>query len=505
MKYTAVNLEEALLTAERLRSMGRVTWFRGQTRNWPLLSTFVRKTPTEQSAALERFARFWDWLQSVPALASIAADKDAALAVAQHYGLATNLIDFSTEPRVAAFFATHSPPPPHEGEDISCIICLNYDELRKLCDSVRLVRPNVPAARAINLEIPELWRIQAQRGVFLHYPFDASFEARIFDFDRIAFPTERDPGVLARLIPEEDIYPTQKSDLEVLLDQFFMLEMLAEGSRIIEDDSLFPKVYFEAPPDGVEAECFGPSGLPVHESWEPSRLAKWLSPEEEHWTPRSAAPNAIIRYPSTGDSPSKILAMKDEISATFAGHTKWRAGPVNWIVIDVPPVARLTARLTRWLELAWDGLRRWPYSSADVAQALATVMEYGLLVNGQPSAHHDVELARQLAERCFGGAMEIEIGIEDGSYARGFANRELLWQAVRQDFGNFLTDEWRPQIKRIGHVLQVASNPKRALVFDQLQSLFCTQIVPTQVVLRDETSKKARLYTLARATSIGLP
>ncbi len=282
MKYTAINLEEALMVAEHLRSMGGATWFRGQTRSWPLLSSFVRRTPTEQSAAVERLGRFGDWLQSVSALASIAADEDAALAVAQHYGLATNLVDFSTEPRVAAFFATHSSPPPQEGEDLSCIICLNYEELWKCWDLVRLARPEMREPRAIKVAIPELWRIQAQRGVFLEYQFDVSFEKRIFNFDRIVFPTERNPAVLARLIPEEDIYPTQKSDLEIHPDQYFMLERVHENTRLFLESSPIDVIHLETLPDGIETACFGARGLPVHESWEPGRLAEWLNLEEEH-------------------------------------------------------------------------------------------------------------------------------------------------------------------------------------------------------------------------------
>lgn len=499
MRLVATNLKEAFVIAQQLRSTGRATWFRGQTRNWPLLSSFVRSTPTKQLAAKERFAYFWDWLHRLPALASLAADEDAAQAVAQHYGLATNLVDFSTEPKVAAFFATHSPPPPYEGEDRSCIICLNYEELDELWNSVRLVRPEMHELRAIKVDIPELWRIQAQRGVFLEYPFDTSFERRVFDFDRIVFPTERDPAVLEGLIPEEDIYPTQKSDLEILLDQFFMLERMKEGSRRTDELSMITKIQWEAPSNGIEHECFGPSGLPVHESWEPGRLAEWLSPENERWSRRSAAPKTTIRYPSIGESPTKVQVMKDQICAAFAEDSELRRGPVSWILVD----ASAAVPLTRWIELAWDGLRRWPCSSTDIAQALATVVEYGMLINGQPTARQDVELARQLAERCLGPAMEIEIGMEDGSYARGFVNSDLLWQAVRKDFGDFLTDDWRPKIRTVLHVLQVASNPKRAFVFDRLQSLFCTQVVPTQVVLRDEMSGKARLYNLARAISLG--
>ncbi len=194
--------------------------------------------------------------------------------------------------------------------------------------------------------------------------------------------------------------------------------------------------------------------------------------------------------------------MQDQIAAIFARDPTLRKGPVKWNLLDAP----LAAPLIRWMELAWDGLRRWPYSSADVAQALATVVEYGMLVHRQSTARHDIVLARQFAERCLGGETEaVEIGMEDGSYTRGFVNSDLFWQAVRPDFGNFLTDDWRPQITSVRHVLQAASNPKRALVFDRLQSLFCTQIVPTQTVLRDETSGMARLYNLARAISIGLP
>ena len=217
MLHNASSLETALQMAETMRATGGASWFRGQTRNWPLLSSFVRCNPSDQSDAFERISRFWEWLHTVPALEDLASDDDAARAVAQHYGLATNLVDFSTEPKVAAFFSAHMPPPPTEGDDTSCIICLNFDELKNLCDAMKEVRPEVTAVKAVTVEVLELWRIQAQYGVFLEYPFDANFERTAFNFDRIIFPTERDSDVLSKLIPEEDIYPTQKSDLEILL------------------------------------------------------------------------------------------------------------------------------------------------------------------------------------------------------------------------------------------------------------------------------------------------
>ncbi|MDM0002809.1 FRG domain-containing protein [Variovorax sp. J22P240] len=499
MRYAASSLEEALLQAEQMRAAG-ATWFRGQTRNWPISSSLFRRATSDQSAAIERFERFWNWLHSVPALSAIAANEDAALAVAQHYGLATNLIDFSTEPKVAAFFAAHNPPPQSEAEDFSCIICLNYGELEEICNLMRLVRPEMPVLRAIKVNIPELWRIQAQRGVFLDYPFDVSFEKRTFDFDRIVFPTPRDRATLERLDPEADIYPTQKSDLEMLLDQYFMLETIEKGSRRIRELDFFTPIHVQGLANGIEGECFGPGGLPIHESWEPDRLAEWLTLGGENWRPQSTAPGVMIHYPAGDDSHAKIATMKDQCSAILSKNPSLRTGPVHWSLLGIPP----EARLTRGTDLVWDGLRRWPYSDSDVAQALATAIEFGMLVNEQPTARHDVELARQLAEQCFGCAVEIEIEIEDGSYSRGFFNESQLSQLVRQDFAGFLTNDWRPRIRGIRAVLQVASDPKRVLVFHRLNSLFCTQFVPTQVVLRDELSGKARLYNLARTARIGL-
>lgn len=504
MWFRVSNLEEALAQAEQLRATGRAGWFRGQTRPWPMTSSLTRRSPSERRAAIERLGSFLSWIQSVPELADLAQSEDSALAVAQHYGLATNLVDFSTEPKVAAFFSAHDPPP-SENEDVSCIICLDYDELKDVCESARTARPDMPVPRAITVDIPELWRIQAQRGVFLEYPFDAGFERHIFGFDRILFPTEKNPAALARLIPLEDIYPTQKSDLEVLLDRFFMLERLSDGSRAMRQmvgEGVAFAIHQTSLSDGIEAECFGPAGLPVHESWDPSGLTDWLRPETEKWGPISSAPLVGIRYPSDGECREKMAVMRKQILEVLAGHPTLRTGSVRWTLTGVPGDAK---RIGRMAELLWDGLRRWPYESSEIAQALATVINYGVLVDQNPTARHEPSRAQALAERCFGEVLEVEVGMEDGSHSRGYANRDLMRQAVRDDFHSFLTERWRSQIEDIRHVFQIASNPKRALVFGRLKGLFSTQIAPTQVVLRDEASGKARIYNPARATSLGLP
>jgi hypothetical protein len=441
-------------------------------------------------------------MESVPALRSVISNDDALLAVAQHYGIATNLVDFTTEPKVAAFFACHDPTGANSNQKVSCIICLRYAELKELCESVRTTRPDMHVPSAITIDIPELWRIQSQRGVFLEYPFDPGFEKHFFDFDRIVFPAERDPSVLARLIPEEDIYPSQKSDLEMLLDQFFMLERAEEGRRrFLAAAPNLGHLEFESPPDGIEAECFKPGALSVHDSWRAELLAAWSSMAEERWQPKSTAPPCVLRYPDSESSADKIAAMAAQAIDILEQDPAMRAGPAAWTLNE----SSIADPIPRWLELAWNGLRRWPYTSRDIAEALAIVAEFGTLVTRQPASITYPHIAQQLAEQCFGPPVEIEVEIEDHSYTRGFVSADLLRSAVRSDFEAHLNDEWRPKIKSVRNILQIAADPRRTLDFERFQSLFCTQFVATQVVLRDDRSGKARLFNPARAVRIGLP
>jgi hypothetical protein len=284
-----------------------------------------------------------------------------------------------------------------------------------------------------------------------------------------------------------------------------MLEMMEKGSEEMHEIARRGNIrIIQQPviPDGIEAECFGDTGLPMHESWEPSRLTAWLRPPREDWQPISAVPRISIPYPHDGTSREKIQILYRSVLDSLAGEPEIRNGPVRWELASLTGCAPETVRA---VELTWDGLRRWPYETSEIAQGLATVIVYAHLVAQQPNACHEPQLAHALAEQCIGEALRVEIGHEDNSYTQGYANRELMRQAVREDFDTFLTDYWRPRITDIRHILQIAFNPRRALVFERLKTVFATQIVPTQVVLRGEASGKARLYNLARAITLGLP
>lgn len=504
MIHEASDLAEALRLAEGLRLSGAADWFRGQTRNWPLESSFGRRDADGQEVAKKRFARFHQWVTTTPQLEALAGNLDAIMAVAQHYGIPTTFVDFTTEPAVAAFFAAHDPPPFATG-DVGCIICFSTEELASVWQAVRTTRPDAPEPERLRIDIPELWRIQSQRGVFLFYPFGPSFERNVFDFDRICFPANVPDAEAARLIAVEDIYPSQKSELEMLMDQYFMLEQMAAFTEAIHQEA-FHVVNVESFPAGFAAECFGPAGLPEHDSWSSSHLAEWLRLAPETWVPISRAPVIHLKWPEPGDPPTQRRLIARYLLDEIERIVDCRLGPLRWDVVG-SNVDQYVEPISTAMTLLWDGLRRWPFTSADLAEGLATAAVFAQMVAVSTSARGNGEVAGDLAARCLGSdaSIEVEIGMSDGSYTRGHASVSALMAAVRDDFASYLRDEWKSQLDSIRSVLQFANAPRRIFRFDLLTHVFACQIAPAQVVLRGTDSPRARLYNPAQATTIGLP
>jgi hypothetical protein len=100
------SVEEAVEAAKHLQRPGRTVWFRGQAQDWPVRSTLVRVETDDRQKTLEKINRYSWWIKNTPSLENLATDTDAAIAVAQHYGMPTNFVDFTTDPAVAAFFAS---------------------------------------------------------------------------------------------------------------------------------------------------------------------------------------------------------------------------------------------------------------------------------------------------------------------------------------------------------------------------------------------------------------
>jgi hypothetical protein len=124
------NVEAAIAWCDRHYSNGRFL-FRGQTRDWPLTAPIHRLTESsEHQRETQRTLDFITWLIGDNALLEgVKVSEDQALAVAQHHGLKTPLLDVSRNVRIAAFFATHDADP--EANENGILYVFHEGDLRR--------------------------------------------------------------------------------------------------------------------------------------------------------------------------------------------------------------------------------------------------------------------------------------------------------------------------------------------------------------------------------------
>ena len=139
--------------------------YRGQAEDWPLVSTLLRgdPSPDELDRRLSRTFAFIEALckhdQGMKARGE-ADDPDPFLeliAVAQHYGLPTHLLDFTTDIRTAAYFASNNAK---EG-GIGSILILHMAQYKKLQGP-----PGSPYGSQVTASAPNP-RIARQHGLFI--------------------------------------------------------------------------------------------------------------------------------------------------------------------------------------------------------------------------------------------------------------------------------------------------------------------------------------------------
>jgi hypothetical protein len=106
------DIEAAIAWCDRYYANGHFL-FRGQTRDWPLTAPIHRVYEAqERGRESRRTLDFINWLiDDNSLLEGVKLSEGQALAVAQHHGLKTNLLDVSRNAHIAAFFATHGADP----------------------------------------------------------------------------------------------------------------------------------------------------------------------------------------------------------------------------------------------------------------------------------------------------------------------------------------------------------------------------------------------------------
>ena len=479
---------DAIRLASELKAEGRYDWFRGQRQNWPLTPSLYRHSQQQQQLDRERILTFARWLQVTPGLREIATNPNAVLAVAQHYGIPTTFIDFTTEPRIAGFFASTNISKEHESEGNGCILCLNTKELRDFwLDMPEKYR----RTEFVQLQVANLWRLEAQAGVFLFCPYK-KFD-QLYDIDRILFPHS-----VSELLTEpiyEEVYPKRKSKLEILLDQYFMMERLKKNIAYWDKNiipSSVPRIKVGSK-EGFDSSVFDNEPAPLP-SWEENRPL-WTSCERELYEKATSALKLKIAVTDLSASLCSIQnVIKNNILSHFDQYPDIRAKLVAWNMNISDAPNDTFDELNRM----WDGLRVLPCSDADIATAMSN---YLILYIFSHKSYFSMLAAIQ---ELFGDTIQVEFGPGDGSYSKSLVSKLALLHAVRPDIDSFLNDSWKNVLSQnIIGLLQVINAPDRLFDFRRFSQIFVQQIVPIQV-LNKGNSKDPVFFSPARISSFGL-
>lgn len=485
--YQARSVESALEKAEGFRQSGRYDWFRGQLHAWPLRPSLFRDSGGTFQDKVERVNRFGNWVAATAGIEKLKRNQDLLLAVAQHYELPTTLLDFTTDPRIAAFFAASGTRrTERKVPKWSCIYCLNSEEVKSrleaspLRDRIRLIAPMVD----------DLWRLQAQKGVFLDLrvtgPFvDHALLDILFPFAMIRFPFKGPFSGIA----EDEVYPIRKSHLEYLLERYFQFEKLYTAEQVLKNnpDMYGPQINKEPIEWNGEPSAFRSGKLPtLHKSWPPKSGTAWIHPPPEVFSTAPSQPFRIKLFSlESGTEPRTYY--HNQFFDLFQRNSNARKLCVRFEFEEEGHLG-----LIKQLELIWDGMRRFPYTDLQVAIALTN-----RILLATDGAKH----------KLFGETTLVELGSDEGSYTFAHCALDSLRGAFRQDLQELVIEsEWGRIEDNPSEALGILIDPKRLFCFEPFIQLFAEQIIPTQARLTwgEEGKDYCFVFSPVRVVRFGL-
>ncbi|MFT3912091.1 MAG: FRG domain-containing protein [Ferruginibacter sp.] len=482
IEFFAEDIFEAVKIAELLKKKGICNLFRGQTSNWPLLPSIARPG-VNRDKELKRLNKFANWVDSVKELQSVSKDYDKIMAIAQHYGIGTTFLDFTKNPKVAGFFASHNFNAKDNSVERGTIICLNQSVFEKSWADINeraKDKMGVPLTRILELDVNNLWRLQAQEGVFLETRAAPDLLEMFSFFKHIYFPQQ---GKKYDLIDEDYIYPKNKSHLEILLDEFFENDSRIKGLERVE--KYFGKpIRIGDPNFRGDASAFLNNKLPKrHQSWNSKKLKEWKKePNEKHKDNLLKIPFtlSLIKSDSIVGQQAYLYTELNKLEQT---KTDFRSYSIEWdikdedgttLTIDDEDKELLEDDSYPQLECnkivtcLWDGLRRLPYTNEQIFHCIANFLI------GAKYGHEGI---KSIFGQMTGVEFSTNIAIN-----RSTISDDLLFASIRNDFRELLKDEEKEKILNMGGhgILSVLIDPKILFEFSGFANLFVRNVIPMQ-------------------------
>jgi hypothetical protein len=487
--YEVQNVEDAVTLASKFKREGKYDWFRGQIKDWPPHSSLYRAKANDESLAKieDDFNLFISWINQKEELKYLLADGNhhQLEAILQHYGFPTNYIDFTTEPSIAGFFACDSVTPPQDGN--SCIYCLSIDDLLSVYEFVNIVisRNEVKLEKVI-VDVQNLWRLQAQQGVFLHANYNWEID---YPLDKIIFPYKGYPSYPTR----DFIYPKHKSSLEILLDEFFDRQRSINNFRKFAP--FFDVKALSPLPNGVQEKAFkNISELKILPSWEELRLEIWSEYKEEDYHSTTGQIQRLRLHPSYSEAEVKN-AITFGVKQLLNSNASIRGKTIDWILegspgyLDVQKAASL-------LSLIWNGMRCLPYDNEEISIASGNLIYLFTKNIRDLNREEQLEVFSSLG----GSSQRVSFSIKEGNGSTAFASKESLIKAYGINFSALLIETFKTNTDP-KDLFRFIYNPRLMFDFNVFKHMFATEIIPSQIALYESYV----IYNPTQITIFGNP
>lgn len=478
------NLAEAIALANHFKKNGKANLFRGQAQNWRVVSTLARIVSMEDAEVEEKTERFFQYCSNNKELQKYVENIDWFFAVAQHYGLPTPYIDFSSSVEIATYFATNSKAN-IVGEDC-VIVCLDEDEFTKLVgysSEYFTDRKGLPPY-IVHPNVENLWRLQAQQGSFLYSPI-LEIENFLFDFDRIVFPFKESYNE----IQEFDIYPKRKSELEILIDRFFDYEFRRKGMQNIEEfiNDTDSKRYYLKTDNEDTLHHDRPD-----ESWTTEVYKKWQYPLKEYWTPtineiQIGLPSQIEEHPEDQIN-TNIQALNKEFKSLSIEKGSQLSFHVNTIDVIEEYLANT---IQKNCSIIWHGMRNLPYSLNDIILVIAK--------------YAAIEMHRNRTNELYVETNFETIRVELADNHQNSATSIVCSHQVKNAFRNNLDTMVKGKHSNINdsRLMLIVNKPPLLFNFDKLLELFKSDLICYQLLLNGAKDNLVVFFSPTEIVTLG--
>lgn len=482
--YKANSPSEALKLARRFKKEKKYDLFRGQNEDWPLISSEGRLSPEKMEENGKRLLWLCDFLSQYESTNKYIKNVDDFVAIAQHYGIPTDFIDLTRSPEVALFFATHSKRSLIGKEGV--LICLNSNHFKTVIEfcSIIFEQKNITPPYIYETEINNLWRLKAQNGCFMQSQL-INLET-FYPFDKIIFPHNE----CVDIVDVSIIYPENKSDLEILLDNYFAAERIDEGASRLQHFAEELSIPITKLPSVTHYKYV--NSRKWHPSWKTINTKKWTYKVSEPLS-KKVDIKFELNVSSTKNFQSDILNIKNQLLNIFKEHKITKRDFISPSIIFTPKIRskKLLALINKSVKYIWDGMRTLPYTRSQIIYAIAKYLVLEL--------YHS---AKQVdIETCFYSPILIEMSNHFGANCRCYVSEYALEKAIRGDILQIQVDSL-PQSVSV-QLLFYVQKIKIIFDFNKLARLFASEIIPSMMVRNKHFDRPMLIFSPVYVDRLG--